>query len=106
MCGAVSGEPHQDDAGRQTRIQVGRIIAKSMGGGNDASNLRAVCSVCYEGMRKLTLERPLLQKLLVQIRRPTVGDQLEVLKWAITKYPAQPARIIAKSHRTYSDHVR
>jgi len=61
MCGAVSGEPHQDDTGHKTRIHVRRILAKSMGGGDDAGNLRVVCSVCNEGLRCLTLVPPSLQ---------------------------------------------
>ena len=46
MCGAVAGEPHPFDSTRRTRLQIGHTIDKSMGGGDDASNLRAICSVC------------------------------------------------------------
>jgi hypothetical protein len=42
------------------------------------------------------LDRPSLQKLLIQIRRATGGDQMQVLKWLITKYPVQAAEITAK----------
>jgi hypothetical protein len=58
-------------------------------GDDDFLNLRAICSVCNEGARNLTLDRPSLQKLLVQIRRATGHDQLEVLRWLITKFPTQ-----------------
>jgi len=87
MCGAVAGEPHPYDEGRKTRLQIGHIIDKSMGGKDEPGNLRAVCSVCNEGARNLTLDRPSLQKLLIQVRRATGSDQLEVLRWLLKKFP-------------------
>ncbi len=91
MCGAVAGEPHPEDPTRRTRLHLGHIIDKSLGGTDDASNLRAVCSVCNEGASNITLQRPTAHKLLVQIRRAPGNDQLEVLKWLITKFPKQAA---------------
>ncbi|MBM3775827.1 MAG: HNH endonuclease [Acidobacteria bacterium] len=99
MCGAVAGEPHPSDPMRSTRLQMGHIVDKSMGGGDEPSNLRAVCSVCNEGARNLTLDRPSLQKLLIQVRRATGGDQLEVMKWLVSKYPMQAAAITAKMEK-------
>lgn len=99
MCGAVAGEPHPSDPARKTRLHIGHIVDKSVGGGDEPSNLRAVCSVCNEGARNLTLDRPSLQKLLIQVRRATGGDQLEVLKWLITKFPVQAAKIIVKMEK-------
>jgi hypothetical protein len=96
MCGAVAGEPHPADVTRKTRLHIGHIVDKSMGGGDEPTNLRAICSVCNEGARNLTLDRPSLQKLLIQVRRATGGDQLEVLNWLITKYPVQAGKITAK----------
>ncbi len=86
MCGAVAGEPHPYDEGRKTRLHLGHIIDKSMGGTDDATNLRALCSVCNEGARNLTLDRPSAQKLLIQIRRATGADQLEILRWLTAKF--------------------
>ena len=87
MCGAVAGEPHPFDATRKVRLQIGHIIDKSMGGGDEAANLRAICSVCNEGARNLTLDRPSLQKLLIQVRRATGADQVELLRWLLRKFP-------------------
>jgi hypothetical protein len=87
MCGAVAGEPHPDDPSRRTRLHLGHIIDKSVGGSDDASNLRAICSLCNEGASNLTMERPRAQKLLVQIRRAPSADQLEVLDWLQKKFP-------------------
>jgi len=89
MCGAVAGEPHPYDLSRKTRLHIGHIVDKSQGGTDDASNLRALCSVCNEGASNLTLERPSAQKLLIQVRRAKGADQLEVLKWLVRKFPAQ-----------------
>jgi hypothetical protein len=87
MCGAVAGEPHPYDPTRKTRLHIGHIIDKSMGGTDNPSNLRAICSVCNEGASNLTLTRPDLQKLLIQVRRATSADLLKLLKWLITKFP-------------------
>jgi len=88
MCGAVAGEDHPYDATRKTRLHLGHIIDKSLGGTDDPVNLRAICSVCNEGASNATLTRPDLQKLLVQVRRATVQDQREVLRWLQKKFPA------------------
>ena len=99
MCGAVAGEAHPSDRTRKTRLHIGHIVDKSMGGADEPSNLRAICSVCNEGARNLTLDRPSLQKLLIQVRRATGRDQLEVLKWLIAKYPVQASTVIGKMEK-------
>jgi 5-methylcytosine-specific restriction endonuclease McrA len=75
-------------------LLIWHIIDKSMGGTDDPSNLRAICSVCNEGASNLTLERPSHEKLLIQIRRATNSDQLEVLKWLMRKFPKQSEEIV------------
>ncbi len=89
MCGAAAGEPHPYDNGRKTRLHIGHIIDKSMGGADTPGNLRAICSVCNEGASNLTLSRPETIKLIAQVRRAPSQDQLDVLKWLITKFPNQ-----------------
>lgn len=86
QCGAVAGEPHPYDPTRRTRLQIGHIIDKSQGGSDEPHNLRALCSVCNEGAANLTLDRPSLHKLLVQVRRATTEDQREVLNWLKSKF--------------------
>lgn len=86
MCGAVAGEPHPYDDTRKTRLHIGHVIDKSMGGSDDPSNLRAICSVCNEGAANLTADRPSAQKLLAQVRRATATDQREVLRWLMRKF--------------------
>ena len=94
MCGAVAGEPHPYDESRKTRLHIGHIVDKSQGGTDEASNLRALCSICNEGASNLTLERPSAQKLLIQVRRAKGGDQIELLKWLINKFPKQAKELI------------
>uniref|UniRef100_UPI00405749F2 HNH endonuclease n=1 Tax=Candidatus Electronema sp. TaxID=2698783 RepID=UPI00405749F2 len=94
MCGAVAGEPHPYDQTRKTRLHIGHIVDKSQGGTDDPANLRALCSVCNEGTSNLTLERPSAQKLLIQVRRAKGGDQVELLKWLIQKFPKQAQELL------------
>jgi len=89
MCGAGAGEPHPTDPSRKTRLHLGHIIDKSMGGNDNPSNLRAVCSVCNEGASNITPDRPSLIKLKAQIRKARGDDQLALLRWLIEKYPDQ-----------------
>lgn len=89
MCGAVAGEPHPYDASRKTRLHIGHILDKSLGGSDDATNLRAICSVCNEGAANITLIRPDLSRLLTQVRRASTPDQIKLLEWLISKFPSQ-----------------
>lgn len=91
MCGAVAGENHPYDQGRKTRLHIGHIVDKSVGGGDDSSNLRAICSVCNEGAANLTLQRPDTLKLLAQVRRAGITEQRAVLDWLKSKFePTDP----------------
>ncbi len=94
MCGAVASEPHPYDPTRTTRLHIGHIVDKSMGGTDDPSNLRAICSVCNEGASNLTLDRPTSQKLLIQIRRAPGNEQLDVLAWLLRKFPEQAKKLL------------
>ncbi len=94
MCGAVAGEPHPFDPTRKTRLHIGHVIEISKGGSDDASNLRALCSICNEGAQNMVLMRPDLTHLLVQVRRAKAEDQLEVLRWLAKKFPRQVAEIV------------
>jgi hypothetical protein len=87
MCGAMAGEPHPFDPDRMTRLHIGHIIDKSLGGDDCPSNLRALCSVCNEGAQNITPMPPDLKQLLVAVRRATRNDQIEILKWLLQKFP-------------------
>jgi HNH endonuclease len=89
MCGAGAGEPHSFDLSRRTRLHLGHVIDKSMGGTDDPSNLRAVCSVCNEGASNITPDRPSVLKLKAQIRKARGEDQIALLEWLVEKYAKQ-----------------
>lgn len=99
MCGAAAGEEHPYDAGRKTRLHIGHIIDKTMGGSDEAGNLRAICSVCNEGASNLTLNRPQAIKLIAQVRRAPTSDQLDILKWVIDKFPRQAESLVKKAKK-------
>lgn len=94
MCGAAAGEVHPYDHGRKTRLHIAHIIDKSMGGTDEPSNLRAVCSVCNEGASNLTLNRPEAIKLIAQVRRAPGKDQLDLLSWLVKKFPVQSKNLL------------
>lgn len=96
MCGAGAGEPHPFDPSRKTRLHMGHIIDKSMGGTDDPNNLRAICSVCNEGASNITPDRPSLLKLKALIRKARSDDQLAVLQLLIEKFPSQATEISRK----------
>ncbi|MCZ2111419.1 MAG: HNH endonuclease [Dehalococcoidia bacterium] len=93
MCGTAAGDPHPYDQ-RRTRLHIGHIIDKSMGGTDDPSNLRAICSVCNEGLANTSLERPTSAKLLAQIRRAPGADQIKTMEWLIHKFPRQASAML------------
>ena len=93
MCGAGAGENHPYD-GRVVRLHIGHIREKSQGGTDDRENLRALCSLCNEGVANLSLVRADARRLLAQIRRAAGTDQLTVLGWLVRKYPTQTREII------------
>lgn len=94
MCGAVAGEPHPYDNNRRTRLHIGHIIDKTEGGSDEANNLRALCSVCNEGASNLTLNKPTVSKLLVQVRRARGAEQIKVLEWLIKKFPTEAKSLV------------
>ena len=97
MCGAGAGEPHPYDPSRKTRLHLGHVIDKSMGGTDDPSNLRAVCSICNEGASNITPDRPSVMKLKAQLRKARGEDQIELLEFLIGKFPGQAKALIART---------
>ena len=94
MCGAGAGEPHPFDPSRKTRLHLGHIIDKSMGGTDDPSNLRAVCSICNEGASNITPDRPSALKLKAQIRKARGEDQIELMRFLLSKFPTQAREML------------
>lgn len=94
MCGAGAGEPHPSAPFSRTRLHIGHIRDLSQGGSNDASNLRALCSVCNEGAQNATLPRPAAIWLLQQVRRAGQNEQEGVLEFLVRRYPARARELL------------
>jgi thymidine kinase len=67
-------------------MNVKKDYSNSIEGIDELTNLRAICSVCNEGASNVTLQRPDLSKLLVQVRRATANDQRVLLDWLKKKF--------------------
>jgi 5-methylcytosine-specific restriction endonuclease McrA len=85
MCGLTPGE-FDADTGRRVHLHIGLIKDKSLGGKDELSNLRALCSLCNEGVKDFTAEKPTWVWLLAQIRRAGQDDQLAALMWLRQKF--------------------
>lgn len=86
MCGAGAGEPDSQNPSRKVKLHIGHIIDKSHGGGDDPSNLRALCSACNQGAKNLVQEPPRWTWLLSQLRRASIADQKKALEWLKGKF--------------------
>ncbi len=94
MCGAGAGEPHPYDPRRKTRLHIGHIVDKSMGGTDEPSNLRALCSVCNEGASNITPENPSVLKLKALVRKAKREDQLLLLDFLVAKFPDNASKLL------------
>jgi hypothetical protein len=96
VCGAAAGEQHPDYPDKRVRLHIGHVVDKSVGGTDDVTNLRAVCSICNEGAANVTLPRPDALKLKTQIRRASEDNQLDVLSWLVRKFPKQSHDMLSR----------
>lgn len=85
MCGLTPGEI-DPETGRKVRLHVGHIVDKKLGGKDELSNLRTLCSTCNQGAKNVTLEKPSGIWLLSQVRRAGQDEQREVYRWLKEKF--------------------
>ncbi len=85
MCGLTPGEI-DPATGRKVRLHLGHIKDKNIGGKDELSNLRTLCSTCNQGAKNITAEKPSGIWLLSQVRRAGQDEQLAVLKWLRVKF--------------------
>lgn len=85
MCGATAGDADAS-TGRRVRLHIGHIKDKSLGGKDEISNLRALCSTCNQGAKNVTAEKPTLVWLLAQVRRAGQDEQRAVFDWLRKKF--------------------
>ena len=85
MCGLTPGDI-DSATGRKVRLHIGHIKDKSLGGKDELSNLRALCSTCNQGAKNITGEKPTGLWLLSQIRRAGLDEQRAVYAWLSKKF--------------------
>lgn len=85
MCGLCPGDT-DPATGRKVRLHLGHIKDKNLGGRDELSNLRALCSTCNQGAKNVTGEKPTVVWLLSQVRRAGQDEQAQVLKWLLKKF--------------------
>jgi 5-methylcytosine-specific restriction endonuclease McrA len=87
MCGLTPGEI-DPETGRKVRLHVGHIKDRNLGGKDELSNLRALCSTCNQGAKNITGEKPSTIWLLSQVRRAGQEEQRALFDWLRTKFGA------------------
>ena len=86
-CGATGAE-----VGGRELMRVGYLARNEESLKNSTLDLKTLCPDCDDRFAKANLlPRMNAQELLVQLRRATVADQVEVLKWLLKKYPVREA---------------
>lgn len=85
MCGLTPGDIDPNTQ-RKVRLHIGHIKDKSLGGKDELSNLRALCSTCNQGAKNITSEKPTTIWLLSQIRKAGQEEQKAVLNWLRKKF--------------------
>ncbi len=85
MCGVIPGDIDEVTE-QKAEFRVGYINQKSFEEKNDLSNLRILCSTCYQGFKELNREGLSSVWLLSQVRRAGQDEQRAVLKWLREKF--------------------
>jgi hypothetical protein len=85
MCGLTPGDI-DPSTGRKARLHIGHIKDKNLGGKDELSNLRALCSTCNQGAKNITGVKPEAVWVLSQVRRCSQDVQREVFDWLKTKF--------------------
>ena len=91
MCGLTPGDI-DPETGRKVRLHIGHIKDKSLGGKEELSNLRTLCSTCNQGAKNVTSEKPGTIWLLAQIRRAGQEEQRSVYEWLNKKFGSNTSK--------------
>ena len=85
ICGLTPGDI-DPATGRKVRLHIGHIKDKSLGGKDELSNLRTLCSTCNQGAKNITGEKPTAIWLLSQVRRAGQDEQRAVFEFLRKKF--------------------
>lgn len=88
MCGLSPGDI-DPATNRKVRLHIGHIEDKSLGGKDELSNLRVLCSTCNQGAKNITAEKPSSIWLLGQVRRAGGEEQKAVFAWLKRKFKTE-----------------
>ena len=94
MCGRQNGEIDPTTSGRRLRLFVKRLMPPKDWTGSDEQNLESICIACFEGLSTKEHDPPSARKIKIQVRRANPRDQLEVLKWLVSKFPKQAKSLL------------
>jgi hypothetical protein len=86
MCGAVAGDPDEDDPDHKLRLHIDPLREESERGVDGPSNLRVLCSACHEGVSGTRLDHG-PNPILAQLQSAGGTAQLEALAWLVKKFP-------------------
>jgi hypothetical protein len=79
-CGAGAGDPDPFNPNRKLRLHIDHIIPISQGGGNDAENLRVVCSACNQGRGNIDMPSETALNVLARIRKLPQAAQKQIFE--------------------------
>lgn len=85
MCGLTPGDIDPATR-RKVRLHIGHIVDRNLGGKDELSNLRTLCSTCNQGAKNITTEKPTAIWLLSQVRRAGFDEQRAVFDWLRKKF--------------------
>lgn len=83
-CGIARGEKYED--GRPVKLHVAHNRAHSQGGTATVENCFTLCSRCNEAESDIGPDRPVLSKMMAQVRRLPRHEQHKIYSFLITVF--------------------